>query len=52
MLVVDRYDLFQTLDEKLMELAKEAIVLVDCKTASFGDICQIDYPDPGTIIDY
>ena len=29
LLVVDRYDLFQVLDEKLIQLAQEVIVLVD-----------------------
>ena len=52
LLVVDRYDLFQVLDEKLILLAQEAIVLVDSKTAPLGDVCQINYKDHGHIIVY
>lgn len=52
LLVIDRYDMFPQLDDKLVELARETIVLVDSKTMPVGDVCQVKYVDKGNIVVY
>ena len=49
LIVVDRYDLYPVLDDELYDLAQTAIVLVDGKTAPFGDVCQVECLGPGNI---
>lgn len=50
LMVVDRYEKYQVLDEELLELAKTCIVLVDIKTDPFPDVCAVAFAANGSFL--
>ena len=52
LVVVDRYEKYQVLDDELLELAKACIVLVDIKTDPFPDVCAVEFTADGSFLVY
>ena len=52
LLVVDRYEKYQVLDDELLELARTCIVLVDIKTDPFPDVCAVAFAADGSFLVY